>query len=778
KEQAMKTYLEPTVRNLMAAVAGLQKEKHETELYELIEMARDGNGMEQNEAVAYAHIACASANGRHWIPAVQRLEASHLYQEIFDLQQLLKLYKEFTAIMDIRRVGFVNNRSELFCHWMVGWFFLEGVFWFPYYRDADTGFSYIKPEDFRVMHQLAQDGVTGSYGDTEIPNNLNEYWENVLARVVEIPGYPAERIDLLRKISQAEEPKVPMNTTSDRGSDPAESFFDFCDQQQIEDIRCLQQGRDGLNRCSWVFLARDSDGIVKVFKEVLEYHGDRFADLVDDEARVHEHLAGAPGWVNYYGVVNAGSYRFLKMPYLFGKQLSEILAGSLEKDQAIWIALQIAIAIRAAHARGVIDLDVRPEHVMIDGAQVTMFDLSTAKRVERQGAKIPTYPFVPRYVAPEVVMTGHASEKTDVFSLGVLLYQMLTGNHPFELCKELDDDLEHRESQLLKYGMACAFMPLRSEAFARYDDPRLECLASMLSKNPDDRPTMRDVERCLEKGTRPVSLQVAKKMERKREKNTVLFPARMGIPHKGHIEYISRLLDVGYHVLISVQRAYTITDRDPIEKVLVAKMVAQSLFARGYTLDDFTIMLTPFFRTDQEHRMHFAVMPGRENVIAIASSNPTAAELLSVPLIDQKAVFGEQGQDYNDLSWGEILRKAVRDGDRETFEQYSATGVECVLSFGELREQYAHTPVEFVEGNVVAFIRHDGDLYRTVVRRFSLPEEQFCNLLREQGHEVILVGLFEPVAILLIDGQRYGIRFDHSELHENEKHLVYECVPA
>jgi hypothetical protein len=247
----------------------------------------------------------------------------------------------------------------------------------------------------------------------------------------------------------------------------------------------------------------------------------------------------------------------------------------------------------------------------------------------------------------------------------------------------------------------------------------------------------------------------------------------MGVPHRGHIDYISRVLELGFHVRISLQRSYTITRRDPYPKWLVMKMVAQSLFDRGFGPDHFDFLFTPFYRTHPELQLHFAMMPGRDDVVAIASGNPEVHALFpALPIIDQRVVFGVAGESYQTRSWGAQIRAAIRQGDQETFEALAASGVERILSFGELRRSYAETPVELVRRVIV--VLRDGrgrELVRGRVRRYLSAEESLVWLLNQSSREsessvapAHLVDPYAREARVRVDGCPGSLRYVGSEV--------------
>jgi predicted Ser/Thr protein kinase len=138
---------------------------------------------------------------------------------------------------------------------------------------------------------------------------------------------------------------------------------------------------------------------------------------------------------------NDGSL-FLAMEYLQGDKLSEVIRkdGALDIGRAVRLGLQIADGLAAAHRAGVIHRDIKPDNVMVVGARGTeevklmdfgiarMMDTGTMGNLTRPGMIMGT----PAYMAPEQAEGADVSEKTDIYALGIVLYEMLSGSVPFK----------------------------------------------------------------------------------------------------------------------------------------------------------------------------------------------------------------------------------------------------------------------------------------------------------------------------------------------------------
>src|SRR5712664_2042225 len=156
-------------------------------------------------------------------------------------------------------------------------------------------------------------------------------------------------------------------------------------------------------------------------------------------ARFHAEVRTArqvshPNVCRVFDIGEADGTLFLTMEYVDGEDLASVVRriGRLSPDKATEIARQICAGLAAAHERGVIHRDLKPANVMLDGAgkiRITDFGLASIA-ASLQGAEVRAG--TPAYMAPEQLAGREVSTKSDLYSLGLILYEILTGKRAFE----------------------------------------------------------------------------------------------------------------------------------------------------------------------------------------------------------------------------------------------------------------------------------------------------------------------------------------------------------
>jgi len=179
------------------------------------------------------------------------------------------------------------------------------------------------------------------------------------------------------------------------------------------------------------------------------------AELADDPERFERFQREArtiaalnhPNIVTIYSVEEAVGVHFLAMELVEGKSLEELIpAGGVTLERFFELAMPIADALATAHGRGIVHRDLKPTNVMVtdEGARVKVLDFGLAKLTgssELDGlTEMPTEALTqeglilgtPHYMSPEQAKGEPVDQRSDIFSLGVMLYELATGDRPFQ----------------------------------------------------------------------------------------------------------------------------------------------------------------------------------------------------------------------------------------------------------------------------------------------------------------------------------------------------------
>ena len=187
-----------------------------------------------------------------------------------------------------------------------------------------------------------------------------------------------------------------------------------------------------------------------------------------------------PNVCRMFDIGEADGILFLTMEYVDGEDLASVVRriGRLSPDKATEVARQICAGLAAAHERGVIHRDLKPANVMLDGAgkiRLTDFGLAgIATSIKGADVRAGT----PAYMAPEQLAGHDVSTKSDIYSLGLILYEILTGKRAFE-ASTLAELTKQRESGTIT----------NPSILVRDLDPLIErVILRCLENEPDKRP--------------------------------------------------------------------------------------------------------------------------------------------------------------------------------------------------------------------------------------------------------------------------------------------------
>ena len=142
-----------------------------------------------------------------------------------------------------------------------------------------------------------------------------------------------------------------------------------------------------------------------------------------------------PNIVTIYDVGVHEGKSFIAMEFVGGKTLREIInRDELTIERIINISIQICEGINEAHSKGIIHRDIKPENIIIDEkGRVKILDFGLARiegksQLTKDGSTLGTV----KYMSPEQIRNEKVDQRTDIWSVGVMLYEMITGRYPFK----------------------------------------------------------------------------------------------------------------------------------------------------------------------------------------------------------------------------------------------------------------------------------------------------------------------------------------------------------
>ena len=189
-----------------------------------------------------------------------------------------------------------------------------------------------------------------------------------------------------------------------------------------------------------------------------------------------------PNIVNIYDVGYDENVHYIVMEYVRGETLKEYIEkhGHLPINTSIQITFDIGEALENAHKNGIVHCDIKPHNILVtETGRIKVADFGIARAVNSSATNKNDHAVLGsvHYFSPEQASGGPVDERTDIYSLGVVMYEMMTGVVPFEGETAISVALQHVQDDI----------PLPTKYNRRI--PRLveQCILKAMAKNPDDR---------------------------------------------------------------------------------------------------------------------------------------------------------------------------------------------------------------------------------------------------------------------------------------------------
>jgi eukaryotic-like serine/threonine-protein kinase len=260
----------------------------------------------------------------------------------------------------------------------------------------------------------------------------------------------------------------------------------------------------GSGGMSSVYRAHDALLERHVAIKILHEHVGRDAEQVERfkrEARAVAQLSHP----NIVTVIDRGERQgrqFIVFEYVEGENLKQLVvrSGALPVRRALELAIEVARGLAYAHAHGLVHRDVKPQNVLVpDGGQAKVTDFGIVQTIDVEGlTKSGSVIGTSHYIAPEQAQGGTVDERTDVYALGAVLYELLTGGVPYDgdnfvsvALKHVNDVVpgagEHRPelSPRLDAAVRRAMAKDPDDRFESMDDFESELRACLMELGPD-----------------------------------------------------------------------------------------------------------------------------------------------------------------------------------------------------------------------------------------------------------------------------------------------------
>jgi Tol biopolymer transport system component/serine/threonine protein kinase len=290
--------------------------------------------------------------------------------------------------------------------------------------------------------------------------------------------------------SAAEDPEVRAEVLSMLQGSGTAGALDRVGQKIGRYVLTSRLGEGGMGE---VFAARDSElgRMVAVKLLASSATGDAVARFIQ-EAKAASAL-NHPNIITIYEVIHSSSRVAIVMELVDGMPLRQLCGAPLPVDRVLHIGEQIARALAAAHARGIVHCDLKPENLMVrpDGI-VKVLDFGLAQDLSSAPSRSVLPAGTLRYMSPEQSCGETASAASDIFSLGIVLYELASGVHPFERGSIFDTLKALNEASPAAPSSRNTFVP-----------PQLDkVILRMLARDSGQRPGAAEVAQAFESGFR------------------------------------------------------------------------------------------------------------------------------------------------------------------------------------------------------------------------------------------------------------------------------------
>lgn len=230
----------------------------------------------------------------------------------------------------------------------------------------------------------------------------------------------------------------------------------------------------------------------------------------DDSVQIERFLAEGrivaslnhPNIITIYDIgVTDDNALYISMEYIKGGDLKARIGIPMDPDESLDILIKIGGGLKLVHEHGIIHRDVKPANILFRDEHIPLLtDFGIAKRIDSDLSLTSTGIFLgsPNYISPEQASGGEIDERTDIYSLGCIFYEMLTGEKPFKAETVFDVVMQHKHAPIPEFPEDLAYcQPLLNRMMAKNRHDRflnagimIEAMQDLLDKHQPGRATL------------------------------------------------------------------------------------------------------------------------------------------------------------------------------------------------------------------------------------------------------------------------------------------------
>ena len=281
--------------------------------------------------------------------------------------------------------------------------------------------------------------------------------------------------------------------------------------------------------------------VLKILDQVADQRSEDLIERFIAEGRIIASLRH-PNIITIYDIGLAESSLYISMEYVQGGDLKQRMELPISVDETLEYLIKVAGALAEAHKHGVVHRDVKPANILFrDGQTPLLTDFGIAKQVDTEADLTSTGIFLgsPNYVSPEQADGIKTDGRADIYSLGCIFHELLTGKKPFISNSVIDIIIQHKQAPIPRLPADCADMqPLLDRMMAKRREDRFpdaEALIQAIKKIIDAR---RRAQHLSESGSFTVAPEITGANRQRRAKQILGALLLLGMVMFSSLKYV------------------------------------------------------------------------------------------------------------------------------------------------------------------------------------------------------------------------------------------------